>query len=389
MNAARGAGGTLGGRRFSVIAAVHPLVTGAAHFNGAMIAALRSRGAVEVLSWRRMYPRLLFRGELRDEVSRRPPEAADFVLDWQDPRTWRAALRRIVEFAPDAVILPWLHPVMAPPYRWLLRRIPRATARVVVCHNVLPHERFPGAGWLTRATLRHADVLVTHASDADGELDALGLAPIRRVHGFHPRFAAADLAAPPAAEDVEAERERQGAPRLSLLTFGAIRPYKGVDVALEALARVDPALDVHLVVAGRFWSSVEPYRRRVDELDLASRVDLRDGYVSNEDAAVLFSAAHAVLLPYRTATQSGVVQLAFAYGRPVIATRVGGLPEAVRDGTDGILCPPGDAVALAGAIEQIAREHGRLAANVEREGRAHSFQRYADIIDDALRERAA
>jgi glycosyltransferase involved in cell wall biosynthesis len=371
-------------RRVSVIAAMHPLTTGAAHFNGAMVAALRARGPVDVLSWRRMYPPLVYRGPERDDTSRPPRrERADFVLDWADPRTWRHAIRRVERFGADALILPWLHPVMAPPYRWLLRHVPRSVTRVVVCHNVLPHESFFGARPLTRATLRHADLLVTHARTAEAELAALGLAAVPRVTAFHPRFVAGDLAAPPAPEAVAAERVRQGNPELALLFFGSVRPYKGLDLALEALARVDPARSIRLVVAGRFWPGGPDYAEQVRRLGLAERVELRDGYVSNEEASLLFSACDAVLMPYRSATQSGVVQLAFAHGRPVIATRVGGLTEAVSDGTDGLLCAP-DPEALARSIERMAEQHAELAAAVEQDAERWSFARYAHLIDDAV-----
>src|SRR6478752_522575 len=176
------------GVRLGVIAAVHPLTGGAAQFNTAMAAALRERGPVELLSWRRLYPPLVYRGQERDERSAPPRQArADFILDWHDPRTWRNALRRLRGFGAEAVVLPWLHPVSAPPYRWLLRHA-SSMQRVVVCHNVLPHERVPAAAWLTRSALRHSDLLVTHAPQQADELAALGLGEIPVLPAFHPRF---------------------------------------------------------------------------------------------------------------------------------------------------------------------------------------------------------
>jgi glycosyltransferase involved in cell wall biosynthesis len=376
-------------RRLAVIAAVHPLTAGAAAFNGAMVAALEELGPVDVLSWRRMYPPLLDRGGKPDLVSR-PPRAhsASFSLDWLDPRTWRHAVDRIARLRADALVLPWLHPVMTPPYRWFLRHVPSRVRRVVICHNVRPHESFPGADVLTRSTLRHADLLVTHAPHQREELAALGIdAPV--LEAFHPRFVAADLAAPPERAAVRDERKRLGKPELLLLQFGAVRRYKGLDVALEALALTDPSLSVRLVVAGRFWDGAAEYRRLADRRGIGDRVVIRDRYVSNEEAAVLFSAADAVILPYRTASQSGVVQLAFAYGRPVIASAVGGLPAAVRHGRDGILCEPGDAAAFARAIERMASERKRLSATVRRDRGNHAFRHYAERLHTALQELAA
>jgi glycosyltransferase involved in cell wall biosynthesis len=272
---------------------------------------------------------------------------------------------------------------MAPPYRYLLRHVPRSTTRVVICHNVAPHESAPASRWLTKATLGHADLLVTHAPHQRAELASLGLASTSVLEAFHPRFSAAELAPEPSAADRAAERARHGDPDLLLLTFGSIRPYKGVDIALDALARVDPNLRVRLVVAGRFWDGARELRAQSTRLGLNGRVSFRDGFVSNEEAALLFGAADASLLPYRSASQSGVVQLSFAYGRPVIATRVGGLPTAVDDGADGILCET-TADAVAEAIERMAREHQTLAAGVRAGGSLRSFARYCELLDAAL-----
>jgi glycosyltransferase involved in cell wall biosynthesis len=376
--------------RKTVIAAVHPQVAGAAHFNTALVKVMSAKSAVQLLGWRRMYPPLLYRGPATTRSAPTDSQLTpSLMLDWHDPRTWRRALRRMREFEADALVLPWLHPVMAPPYRFLLKHAPKNVARVVICHNVVPHEGHQGAAWLTRAVLRHADLLVLHSPHQREELARLGLSSITVIDAFHPRFVASDLARRPTTEEVAAERTRRGDPDLLLISFGAVRRYKGIECALDALALVDPALDVRLVVAGHFWSSVTELRARADRLGVSSKVDFEVGFVADDDAALLFSASDAALLPYRSASQSGVAQLSFAYGRPVIATRVGGLPAAVRHGEDGLLCEPEDPTALARAIEVMASEHARLAAGVRARAEERSFERYSDLLDAALVREAA
>jgi len=368
-----------------VVAAGHPLTGGAAPFNDAMVRALRRRGAVAHLGWRRMYPPLAYRGQATDEHSC-PPGAvpAERLLDWHNPLTWRAALARLDAAGARALVIPWLHPVMAPPTRWMLRHAPRGMRRAVICHNVRAHERAPLEERLTRAALANADLLVTHAAAQRDELADLGLGGIPLLEAFHPVFVAADLAAPPSPEAVAAARRAMGSPDLVLLCFGAIRPYKGVDLAVEAMALVDPAVSVRLVVAGRFWMDRAPLEARIRALGVERRVELRDGYLTNDEAAVLFEASDAALLPYRSASQSGVVGLAFAHGRPVVATAVGGLPQAVRHGVDGLLCPPGDPAAIAAAIERLAADRGALAAGVALTRTERSFDRYAELLEGAL-----
>jgi glycosyltransferase involved in cell wall biosynthesis len=375
--------------RIAVIAPVHPLTVGAAAFNTAMVGALERRCPVEVVGWRRLYPPFLYRGSDRDDRSSPPGSVhADPVLDWLNPLTWRAAVERVDAFRATAVVLPWIHAVMSPPYRWLLRHAPPRARRVVICHNVVPHEPFAGSRTLTRSVLGNADLLVTHAPHQAAELAALGLGHIPVVEAFHPRFVAEDLAEPPSATAVDAERDRLGNPRLLLLFFGAVRPYKGLDTALQALARLPRELDVRLLVAGRFWEGRERYDALVERLGIADRVEIHDGYVSNEDAALAFSAADAVVLPYRSATQSGVAQLGYAYGKPVIATDVGGLPAAVDHGRTGLLTPPGDPAALAAALEQLAADPRCFDAAIAGDREATSFARYADLLAGAIEEAA-
>jgi D-inositol-3-phosphate glycosyltransferase len=364
-----------------VIGANHPATGGAAPFNAALVGALRELGPVQFLSWSRLYPPLGRKGSGREtarETARREP--SEELLDWLNPLSWRAALARARRFEARALVLPWLHPVSAPPYRYLLGNAPRDVARIVICHNVVPHEPVPLGDAVTRSVLRRADVLVTHAPQQRAQLTSLGVDGPRLVESFHPRF---DAPAQPSAEAVAAERARQGHPDLALLAFGAVRPYKGIDLALEALALVDPGLRVRLVVAGVFWDGGRELRAQVERLGLEARVELRDGYVQDDEAALLFAASDASLLPYRAASQSGVVQLSFAHGRPVLATAVGGLPAAVADGVDGLLCAP-DAASLARGIERMAVEHGRLRDGVRADAPDRSFRRYAELLHEGL-----
>jgi glycosyltransferase involved in cell wall biosynthesis len=368
----------------ALLAPVHPLVGGAAQFNTALLGAMRERGPVTALTWRRLYPPLLHRRETHDHASQpRRVEPAVPVLDYVDPRTWRRALDIVRGSGAHALILPWVHPVTTPQYAYILANAPSNVTKVVICHNVLPHEPLPLAAQCARAVLRRADVIVTHSQEMRRELVELGVRA-KLVDGFHPRFSALDLSALPTASETAAERARQGHPDLSLLAFGAVRPYKGIDIAIRALAQVDRGIRVRLTVAGVFWDGGAELRQLVSDLGLEDRVELRDGFVSNEQAALLFSAADAAILPYRTATQSGVVQLAFAYGVPVVASAVGGLPEAINDGVDGLLCPPEDPSTLATIISRLPQACRTLADGVARSSREHSFARYAELLEGSL-----
>jgi glycosyltransferase involved in cell wall biosynthesis len=173
-------------------------------------------------------------------------------------------------------------------------------------------------------------------------------------------------------------------PPLKLLFLGFVRPYKGLDDGLAALKiLVERGMNVELTVAGEFWEPVDTWRRRVSELGLAERVHLRPGYASDAEVAELLASHHAVLAPYRSATQSGVVPLAFAAGRPVVATAVGGIPERIVDGGpagNGVLSPPRDPSALAVAIERVGQGLEQLAT-----GARAGAVGWSAVGDDLLR----
>ncbi len=187
--------------------------------------------------------------------------------------------------------------------------------------------------------------------------------------------------------DPHAARHRYGPPGRRLLFFGLVRPYKGLDVLLRALAAGPP--DVRLTVAGEFWGGVGDTRRMIDELGLAGRVDLRPGYVPAADVPALFAAADAVVLPYRSATATQNVDLAHRYGLPVVATAVGMLAQAVRDGVDGLLATPGDPMSLAAALHRLY-EPGMLdalRAQVVPPDVDAAWDRYLTVLCDALGRR--
>ena len=177
-----------------------------------------------------------------------------------------------------------------------------------------------------------------------------------------------------------------------MLFCGYVRRYKGLDTLLDAWPAVRARRPATLVVAGDFYEDPAPYRARVAAATAACGPDavrLREGYQSDEDVEAQFRAADVVVLPYRSATQSGVTHVAYALGVPVITTDVGGLAETVRPGETGLVVPPGDRVALAAAVVRYFEEDlgPGLRAGVRALRAAHSWEALADAtvgLVDAL-----
>ncbi len=370
--------------RIALVGPTHPAPGGIAHFTAGLADALAAHGESLIVGWTRRFPERLYPGTIDDTVSATSVSAAgEPLLDLLDPRSWRRAARRIRRFRPDVLVLQWWHPIHAPVVIALARSCRRHGIRVVmICHNVEPHES--NALWrgLTRRALRQVDALIVHSPTLvpSAERAAPGV-PV--ISGFLPIFQnVADATGTASPEAIAAVMTRtRSAGRPLLLCFGYVRPYKGVEDAIAAMSHV--TTDCTLLVAGECWDNPDQFLDLRERFGVADRVTLDFRYIPNDELPALFAAAAAVVVPYRSATQSGVAALAFAYGRPVVATRTGGLADLVEDGITGALSPPRDPPALAAAIDRVLADGRNWTPAIHAVTEKLTYARYLDLIDDA------
>lgn len=333
--------------RIAYVGPLPPIKGGISQHGARLVEALRGQGhSVTTYSWAAQYPSFLYRGDQRD-VDVRAIEGAEFSLRWWNPVSWwkvgRAARRS------ELLVFPWVTPFVAPSYRVILAAGPRTSLAIV--HNPVPHERSRFDVALARWVLAKVKGAVVDSRASARKLSLM--VPDIRI----------EVVPLPPNLPVEAE-DLPDHPPVRLLFFGLIRPYKGLDVALDALKiLVARGVPVSLTIAGEFWGPVEPWREKITSSGLAPHVDLRPGYVEDDQVQRLIARHHLVLAPYRAPTASAIVPLAHAVGRPVVATAVDGLLEYVADGVNGIVAPPGDAPAFADAVANAIEKLPQLAAS--------------------------
>jgi D-inositol-3-phosphate glycosyltransferase len=345
---------------------------GIAQYHWALAGALEEGGhQVRVINFRHLYPDRLFPGtDPLDVGAGALPPLGEQILDPVRPWTWARAGRAVREMSPETVLFHWWHPFFAPVYLGVMNRVPAGVPRGAIVHNVSPHEQMPGGRFLGLRFLRRCDFLLTG-----------GTAMAEVLRRYNPRARVAMVPHPPYVrphtrdlpDRAEARRRLElPAEGTLFLFFGLVRPYKGLDVLLDALAMLPLDLPWSCVVAGEFYEPAEPFRRHLAEHRLDKRVRLVDRYIPNAEVPDYFAAADLVVLPYRRATQSGVAALARALRRPVLSTRTGAIAEAVREGVDGWLVEPGDAVALAARMQLVVLDPAvaRLPVCTEGEGGA-------------------
>jgi glycosyltransferase involved in cell wall biosynthesis len=328
---------------------------GIAQFNAELTRRLREMGAsATILAYRRTYPFFTRAGRQGTDPSAHQDDVpSDTRLVPWFPWTWLRAAAIIRRESPDLVVFQWWHPITALSSWYVARRARRAGARVVfVCHNAWPHEGFPLARRLTRMALRAAHSIIALSDPVASEIRCL-LPEVRVSVIPHPPFSVLEQM-PDSSPDPWRHRIDAPPDAKIVLFFGNVRPYKGVRDLIDAFPHVTASTNAVLVVAGTFFESIEDYRARIKELDLGDSVRLFDGYVPNEEVAPLFELSDLVVLPYRSASQSGVIPLAATFRKPVVATTAGGLADALAGA--GVVVPPEDPDALGAAVVQALGE---------------------------------
>lgn len=311
--------------------------------------ALRALGhSVEVISWRALYPKMLVKG-VQPRITANDSAHARFSLQWWNPFSWIAA--GFSTRKTDLIVFSWATPAHAIALR-VIAGCSSGTTAVAMLHNPEPHEPMPCSQVLLKLLLRRTAGVVVHSEVIADQVGKI--APTRGARGVRvtphpPNLPVKPTALPPH-------------PPLRLLMLGFVRSYKGIDLAIDAVGLgIARGLELELTVAGDFW---QPPERLLDELKargLKKAVNLQPGYVPDDKISELLAAHHILIAPYRSATVSGVIPLAHAAGRPVVATPVGGLPEAVTNGVNGIVADAVDAESFLNAIERATSNLDALA----------------------------
>lgn len=317
--------------RCVLIGPVYPYRGGIAHYTTMLCQALRERGhEVLMISFKRQYPQWLFPGRSDKDPSKRPLKVEDarYWIDSLNPITWLATFQRMRRYRPDVVILQWWTTFWAPVWFVLgmLHRLFLRGPLVYICHNVLPHEVRWWDPWLARWVLRWGTWFVVQSEEEERRLLSL-LPGVKTAVIPMPVF---NMLASERVSKKEARR-RLGLPLdvPVLLFFGIVREYKGLKDLLMALPEIRARLGkVMLVVAGEFWEDKRSYLEMIQRLGIGDSVIVEDCYIPNEEVPLYFSAADALVAPYRRVTGSAVLQLARGFGLPVIMT-TGGIASTI------------------------------------------------------------
>ncbi len=376
-------------KQIIIIGSAYPLRGGGiATFNERLARALTDHGDhVIIHSFSLQYPKLFFPGT-NQYTNEPPPEGLDIrvTVNSVNPFNWLMTGRKLRRSRPDIVLIRFWIPFMGPCLGTIARviRLNGHSKVISIIDNITPHEAKTGLRLLTRYFLNSVEGFIVMSKSVLDDLTTFDSKKPRVIcqHPLYDNFG-----------DIIAKEEAKKTLNLDrgvsyALFFGFIRAYKGLDILLHAIAdeRVKN-LNVKLLVAGEFYDDESLYHDIIKNNRLSDRVVIRNHFIPNSEVRNYFCACDVVVQPYRSATQSGVTQVAYHFNRPMITTDVGGLPEMVPDGVVGYVVHP-DARSVADAIVSFYEGHKEMefSENVEKEKKRFSWDNMVHAVNELAQQ---
>ena len=378
--------------RIGILGTAWPYRGGLAAFNERLARQFVSEGdEVEVLTFTMQYPDFLFPGKTQYSDSPKPADLSICrTMNSIDPASWVRTANRIAALKLDLLVVKFWTPQMAPCLGSIARFARKQGVKVVsVLDNVIPHEKHFYDATLVRYFINSVDGFVAMSESV--RQDCLKFLPSERhscvllsPHPLYDNFGAS------VNRDEACRMLDLPADKTLLLFFGFIRDYKGLDLLLKAYAKAlvgHP--DLRLVVAGEFYNNAQQYKDLEQALGLAGKVIWRSDFIPDDTVRIYFSASDLVVQPYKSATQSGVTQIAYHFEKPMLVTDVGGLAEIVPDGRVGYVCRV-DEDDIAAAIGRFAgmdtaQREAAFAGNIKAEKRKYAWSTMTDAIRQTIK----
>lgn len=325
--------------KITMIGPVYPYKTGLSYYVGLLYRQLVKNHEVKLYSYSMQYPKFMYKKPQKDyEDDVVKVDDVEFILNSANPFSWIKLAKRINKDKPELVIFQWLHPYFAPCYSVMERLLSKDIKIAYNCHNALPHERFPMDKALTKFTLKAADLVIAHSNSDAAILSEMMPKQNVKVNP-HPAYNFFKI------KDMTKEEGREilklSADNKVLLFFGLVREYKGLKHLLNAMPDIIKKYpEVRLLIAGDFGGGKDVYDEMIKSLGIGDYIQIHDGHIPIPDVEKFFAACDLVVLPYESATQSGVIQASYGFEKPVLATNVGGLPDAVDNMKTGYIVEP-------------------------------------------------
>jgi len=339
-----------------ILGPAHPLRGGIAVFNERLAKQFQNEGhEVTIYSFSLQYPDFLFPGTTQYSSEPAPNDLKiKTMINSIHPLNWITVGNEIKNLKPDLLVVRYWLPLMGPALGTILRRIKKNKHTKIVCiaDNVIPHEKRIGDQAFTNYFIKPVDAFITMSEKVMTDLRSFTKTKPAQLEP-HPLY---DVFGDAVTKDEARTHLNINQNDFIFLFFGFIRKYKGLDLLLEAIAKLKntqlQTINYKLLIAGEFYEDRKIYDELIEQLGIKDDLILKTEFIADSEVKYYFCAADAVVQPYRHATQSGVTPLAYHFEIPMIVTSVGGLPAFVPHGKVGLVCEP-NASSIADAMQQM------------------------------------
>ncbi|MEZ4688853.1 MAG: glycosyltransferase [Ignavibacteria bacterium] len=372
-----------------------PMRGGIAQYNSLMYKYFSEADDVKVYSFKRQYPEFLFPGKTQFEQGEpavKIPEDKNVIsIDSVNPFNWLSAGKKIAAENPDLLIFKYWIPYFGPCFAvisYIVKKFSKTDTKVLyICDNVIPHEKRSGDKFFTKLAFSQGDYFVVMSKTVEEDLKLFSKGkPYKLIpHPVYNIFG--DKVEKPEAKDfilkeygIDLQNEKV------ILFFGYIRKYKGLNYLIDAMPEILKKVKLKLLVVGEYYGDEEKYREQIRSLGLEEDIKVVSDFVPDSNVKYFFSASDVVVLPYSDATQSGIIQIAYHYDKPVIATDVGGLAEVVRNNETGLIIEPKNPGAIAKAVTDFYEKglEEKFTSNAKEEKKKYTWENFVASVKELI-----
>lgn len=365
--------------KIAILSPFYPFRGGMAQFSTRLYQELQKHFEVKAFNFITLYPSLLFPGKTQyvEVTDNAVAIDNDRVLSSINPYSYYSSASKINKYQPDILIIPYWMSFLAPSLGILSRFLDKKIKIVGLIHNAIPHEKKFFDKPFAKFFFSKCDGFICLSDLVADDLRYLvSDKPI--IVSSHPIYDHYNLPT-----DVKEARKilSLDSDKNTLLFFGLIRQYKGLDLLIEAMSLLDDSYQ--LLIAGECYGDFKLYQDLINKSPYKTNIKVLEQYISDTEVSVLFSSADVLVLPYRDATQSGVIAVAYQLETPIIATNIGALGKTVREGGTGIVVDDITPQAIATGVKQFFQDpeaKDRYKMNLQSEKKRLSWSSFVETL---------
>lgn len=381
-------------KKIIIIGPVYPYRGGPSTFISYLYNSLKNNFRIKIYNYKLLYPSILFPGKTQYDES----ETAKFIVSSErvinsiSPVNWFTTAQKIKVENADLIVFDWWQPFFGPCHFFISAFLKKKYKGkiVFITENFISHEARFIDTFLTKLGLRNADHFIALSEIVEKDLKRIS--GKRKIHRAElPPF---DLYNLPDEKEILKERDSLefNNDDSILLFFGYVRKYKGLDILLKAMPEViNSNPKVKLLIVGEFYDDPSSYLEIIKKLNIGKNVKVINRFVKNEEVGLYYGLCDLVILPYRSATQSAVLNVSYSFLKPVVATRVGGLGEFVENEETGFLVEPDSAASLAEGINKyfLTRDKIDFKLNIKSKINKSLFYKFENIFNEIISNQPA